>query len=66
MSDVHSGGCQCGALRYQFRATLRDIAHCHCSICRRTTGGIPTTWLQLDGHLPQEQQEFIADSDRPR
>jgi hypothetical protein len=45
---------------------LRDIAHCHCSICRRTTGGIPTTWLQLDGHLPQEQQEFIADSDRPR
>ncbi|WP_079204211.1 GFA family protein [Pseudomonas sp. CC6-YY-74] len=47
MSDVHSGGCQCGALRYQFRAALRDIAHCHCSICRRSTGGILTTWITV-------------------
>jgi hypothetical protein len=47
MSDVHRGGCQCGALRYQFRAPLRDIAHCHCSICRRSTGGILTTWITV-------------------
>ncbi|MCG4453009.1 MULTISPECIES: GFA family protein [unclassified Pseudomonas] len=47
MSDVHSGGCQCGALRYQFRAPLRDIAHCHCSVCRRSTGGILTTWITV-------------------
>ncbi|HSC84573.1 MAG TPA: GFA family protein, partial [Pseudomonas sp.] len=26
---------------------LRDIAHCHCSICRRTSGGIVTTWITL-------------------
>ena len=45
MSDLHSGGCQCGALRYQFRAPLRDIAHCHCSVCRRCSGGIVTTWI---------------------
>ncbi|UQY35815.1 GFA family protein [Pseudomonas fulva] len=47
MSDLHQGGCQCGALRYQFRAPLRDIAHCHCSICRRSTGGILVTWITV-------------------
>lgn len=47
MSEVHSGGCQCGALRYQFQAPLRDIAHCHCSVCRRSSGGIVTTWITV-------------------
>ncbi|MGB4074048.1 GFA family protein [Pseudomonas sp.] len=47
MSAIHQGGCQCGALRYEFEAPLRNIAHCHCSICRRTTGGIVTTWITV-------------------
>ena len=47
MADIHLGGCQCGALRYQFEAPLQDIAHCHCSICRRSTGGIVTTWITV-------------------
>lgn len=47
MTESHAGGCQCGQLRYCFDAPLRDIAHCHCSICRRTTGGIVTTWITV-------------------
>ncbi|MWV14947.1 GFA family protein [Pseudomonas sp. L-22-4S-12] len=47
MTDTHSGGCHCGRLRYTFEAPLQDIAHCHCSICRRTSGGIVTTWLTV-------------------
>ncbi|WP_437880019.1 GFA family protein [Pseudomonas sp. LRF_L74] len=47
MTESHSGGCHCGRLRYRFDAPLRDIAHCHCSICRRTTGGIVTTWITV-------------------
>lgn len=47
MSDVHTGGCHCGQLRYQFRGPLRDIAHCHCSTCRRVSGGLVTTWITL-------------------
>ena len=47
MTRIHSGGCQCGALRYQFDAPLRDIAHCHCTVCRRTSGGIVTTWVTI-------------------
>lgn len=47
MSERHEGGCQCGALRYRIEAPLRDIAHCHCSICRRSSGGILTTWVTV-------------------
>ena len=47
MTHSHTGGCHCGHLRYQFDAPLRDIAHCHCSICRRTSGGIVVTWITV-------------------
>lgn len=47
MSELHTGGCHCGRLRYQFSGPLRDIAHCHCSICRRVSGGLVTTWITL-------------------
>ncbi|HLI11307.1 MAG TPA: GFA family protein [Alphaproteobacteria bacterium] len=33
-----SGGCLCGAVRYEIRGPLRDVVACHCSQCRRTTG----------------------------
>ncbi len=47
MKVEHQGGCQCGALRYRIDAPLTDIAHCHCSICRRSSGGILTTWVTV-------------------
>lgn len=47
MKSEHQGGCQCGVLRYQINAPLEDIAHCHCSVCRRITGGILTTWVTV-------------------
>ncbi|MGG2398947.1 GFA family protein [Pseudomonas sp. SH1-B] len=47
MNEQHEGGCQCGALRYRIEAPLVDIAHCHCSICRRSSGGILTTWVTV-------------------
>ncbi|WP_152218846.1 GFA family protein [Pseudomonas sp. SCB32] len=47
MSATHAGGCHCGQVRYECDAGLEDVAHCHCSICRRTTGGIVTTWVTV-------------------
>ncbi|GGJ95124.1 GFA family protein [Pseudomonas matsuisoli] len=49
MTDTtHAGGCHCGRTRYSFTGPLTDIAHCHCSICRRTSGGIVVTWITVD------------------
>jgi hypothetical protein len=35
---THTGGCLCGAVRYQIRGPLREVIACHCSQCRRTSG----------------------------
>ncbi|AMA47655.1 GFA family protein [Pseudomonas monteilii] len=47
MSNVLEGGCHCGGLRYQVEGDLSDVAHCHCSICRRTSGAPVVTWLTV-------------------
>lgn len=33
-----TGGCLCGAVRYEVRGPLRTIIACHCTQCRRQTG----------------------------
>ena len=37
---VAVGGCQCGAVRYVFYATLENAHVCHCRMCQRATGGV--------------------------
>jgi hypothetical protein len=38
MTDLLTGGCACGAVRYELRATPSDTGWCHCGLCRRTSG----------------------------
>jgi GNAT superfamily N-acetyltransferase len=38
------GGCFCGAVRYAVARPPREVTHCHCGICRRTTGAPFVTW----------------------
>ena len=33
-----SGGCLCGAVRYEVNGELVRVAQCHCDDCRRATG----------------------------
>jgi len=33
-----TGGCLCGAVRYEVHGPMRDVVVCHCSRCMRTHG----------------------------
>ena len=35
-----TGGCLCGAVRYEIAGPLRDVVECHCAMCRRTHGHV--------------------------
>lgn len=35
-----SGGCLCGAVRFEVTGELRDVVLCHCAMCRKTHGHI--------------------------
>ena len=37
-SSSFTGGCECGAVRYQLEPPLRPVVACHCRQCRRTSG----------------------------
>lgn len=36
---ITTGGCLCGAVRYEVQGRLRDVIDCHCSMCQRLHGG---------------------------
>lgn len=37
----HSGGCLCGAVRFEATDVSKQFSACHCSMCRRWGGGGP-------------------------
>lgn len=37
---MRSGGCSCGAVRYELRGKSTSVTYCHCSMCRRWHGHV--------------------------
>jgi hypothetical protein len=42
-----SGGCHCGAIRYEADASPAAESNCHCADCRGTTGAPFVAWLTV-------------------
>lgn len=59
---LHLGGCLCGAVRYRAEAAPFDVSHCHCGLCRRSTGAPFVTWATF----PASSFTFTAGTPRER
>ncbi|QIF03380.1 GFA family protein [Roseimicrobium sp. ORNL1] len=42
-----TGGCLCGAIRYEGTGTPYNITHCHCLDCRRANAAPMVTWASF-------------------
>ena len=38
MTETHTGGCQCGAVRYRIEGPLGNAGFCHCRMCQKAFG----------------------------
>ncbi len=46
--NVFTGGCLCGAIRYRAEGPPKRVTICHCSMCRRASGGAFLTGAAFD------------------
>ena len=44
----YTGGCHCGAVRYELAGEPRVVALCHCADCRRNAGAPCVAWAMYD------------------
>jgi hypothetical protein len=48
----HSGGCHCGAVRYEVSGTPQHVSLCHCTDCRKSAGAPMVAWAAFtEGEL---------------
>jgi hypothetical protein len=52
-----TGGCLCGAVRYESREPPTEGYYCHCTMCRRHYGGIFAAAVRFPGGRPQVHEE---------
>lgn len=43
---VASGGCQCGAVRYQVTGTITEAGVCHCRMCQKASGNFGMAYFR--------------------
>lgn len=72
-SHIHTGGCLCGALRYEARGEPTLMGHCYCADCRKASGsgfipfmGFPAAALTFTGPTRQTVVQAARGGDSTR
>ena len=66
MSEVRSGGCNCGKVRLEMRGEPIRVGLCHCTTCRKETGApfmAFAVWRRGDVTISGATKSWIATTD---
>ena len=55
-----TGGCLCGAVRYEVGGPLRQVVACHCTMCRRTSGSFVHATAAHLAHFRLTEERGLA------
>lgn len=47
--ETHSGGCQCGRVRFRISGALGDASVCHCRMCQKAFGSFYAPLVSVGG-----------------
>jgi hypothetical protein len=50
-ADAKSGGCQCGAVRYQISGAFGKAGICHCRMCQKAFGSFGAALVSVDAAM---------------
>ena len=59
MSDMMSGGCACGRIRFTAEVENDDAYLCHCRMCQRASGGVSIAFK----NMPKESVRWESEPD---
>ena len=60
MTEIHEGGCACGAVRYRVRGRPKFASVCHCTFCQRRLASAFAVLASFD----EGRVEFLAGETR--
>ena len=60
MSNIHTGGCVCGTIRYRLTGQPARTTICHCTFCQRRTG---TAFAEI---VTFEESQVELEGEEPR
>ena len=47
--DTHTGGCQCGTVRFRIEGALTEASVCHCRMCQKAFGAFYAPLVSVRG-----------------